>query len=261
MQTVALTIGLANNIFQYAFGQSLKARGKNVQYQFLNHSNPHTGPNSVAAHSMTPYGISIQTGLATPCQTFNERTFAYDASVYDQPDGTLFVGNWQSEKYFAEIEEQLRKEFAFAGPFSKQVLAVAARLNQPNSCFIHIRRGDYTTQTNVEYHGDAGGSRYYGEAMQYIRAHVPDVTFFLFSDDPKWCQEHFPEIECISSLGFNKYEDLFLMQQCGNAIIANSSFSWWAAFLGDKNKKVVCPKEWFVDGIQRTELLPEWIQI
>ncbi len=264
MLTVALTIGFGNNLWQYAFGESLRARGHRVQYQFLNHSNPHTGPNYVNDHSMTPYGIALQVGNSSS-QRFNERTFAYDAGVYDQPDGTLFVGNWQSEKYFTGIEEQIRKAFVFAGPFSHQVLAVAARLNQPNACFIHIRRGDYTLERNVEYHGDAGGMRYYTDAIQYLKARVPDVTFFLFSDDPKWCQENFPEIECISALGLNKYEDMFLMQQCEHAIIANSSFSWWAAYLGPDAAKgiIIAPRAWFNKaGLDCKDLIPSrWVKL
>ena len=121
-QTVALTIGLGNNMFQWALGQSLKARGHEVQYQFLNSGNMHTGPNSTEAHSLSPYGITLPSGAPTQ-HRFNERTFAYDASVYDQPDGTLFVGNWQSEKYFAGIENQIQSEFL--RPVSDRVQFVA----------------------------------------------------------------------------------------------------------------------------------------
>jgi hypothetical protein len=120
----------------------------------------------------------------------------------------------------------------------------------PGSTFIHVRRTDYTLPQSIEIHGNLG-MKYYNRAMNYIRERVSDAKFFVFSDDPEWCRANFPDCQIV---GHNKpgtkaggpgqeHEDIWLMSMCENAIIPNSTFGWWGAWLG-RSKTVIAPKIW-----------------
>lgn len=138
---------------------------------------------------------------------------------------------------------------------------------QINKVALHIRRGDYLQAHN--FHQNLWETDYYQKAV----ALFPDETFLVFckdNQDPEqdkadriWCRENLPKLGIkfeMAPYEDTEVEDLNLMASCKSVIMANSSFSWWGAFLGE-HEKVVCPSKWFVDGIQRTELLDSWIQI
>lgn len=136
-----------------------------------------------------------------------------------------------------------------------------------NKVALHIRRGDYLQAHN--FHQNLWETDYYQKAV----AMFPNETFLVFCKDNQnpeqdkldrvWCRENLPKLGITFEMApyeDTEVEDLNLMASCKGIIMANSSFSWWAAFLGEQ-KKVVCPARWFTDGIQRTELLEEWIKI
>lgn len=138
---------------------------------------------------------------------------------------------------------------------------------QINKVALHIRRGDYLQAHN--FHQNLWETDYYQKAV----ALFPDETFLVFckdNQDPEqdkadriWCRENLPKLGIkfeMAPYEDTEVEDLNLMASCKSVIMANSSFSWWGAFLGE-HEKVVCPSKWFVDGNQRTELLDEWIKI
>lgn len=138
---------------------------------------------------------------------------------------------------------------------------------QINKVALHIRRGDYLQAHN--FHQNLWETDYYQKAV----ALFPDETFLVFckdNQDPEqdkadriWCRENLPKLGIkfeMAPYEDTEVEDLNLMASCKSIIMANSSFSWWGAFLGE-HEKIVCPSKWFTDGIQRTELLDEWIQI
>lgn len=133
-----------------------------------------------------------------------------------------------------------------------------------NKVALHIRRGDYLKAQN--FHKNLWDTDYYQQAI----ALFPNETFLVFckdNQDPaqdkadrQWCRENLPKLGIkfeMAPYEQTEVEDLNLMASCKSIIMANSSFSWWAAYLGD-HEKVICPKDWFVDGVQRTELLPDW---
>ncbi len=166
-------------------------------------------------------------------------------------------GNLQSEKNFIEFSKQIIKEFTFKKEFfSEKVNQLAEVIQKENTVSIHIRRGDYVNDKKTnQYHGTCP-IEYYKKAVKLIEAKIVQqknntrnqITFYIFTDDEKWVTENFtfvPNYINISKNHFKDYEDLFLMSQCQHQIIANSSFSWWGAWLNKNSDKIViAPENW-----------------
>lgn len=155
-----------------------------------------------------------------------------------------FVGSWQNEKYFKTFRDELRDDFTFKERFREEIEEKTKSISQENSVAVHVRRGDYLENSEYVVQRD----NYYIKAMQYIWEREKNVKFYVFSDDIGWCKKHFDkekDIICIS--GNTDLEDFFLMSQCRHFIIANSSFSWWAAWLADTNAIKIAPANWFVN--------------
>lgn len=161
----------------------------------------------------------------------------------------------QGKKYWNNQTEAIRNYFN-------------TNIGKTDKIALHIRRGDYLKADN--FHKNLWETDYYQKAVQLF----PNETFLVFCRDRQgeeqdaadrvWCEEHIPSLGIkweMAPHSEDETDDLNLMASCKGIIMANSSFSWWAAFLGDKDKRVVTPREWFVDGIQRTELLPHWIHL
>jgi hypothetical protein len=162
--------------------------------------------------------------------------------------GILFhAGYWQSEKYFLPFAERLRQIFRFRVPESVAVRAFAEEMKLCTSVALHIRRTDYQKQSDL--YRDVYREGYYGKAIAFIKEHVASPVFFIFSDDIVWCREHFvgPEFRIVEhAKGELAHTDMYLMTQCKHVITANSTFSWWGAWLNANPQKiVVSPKEWF----------------
>ena len=145
----------------------------------------------------------------------------------------------QDPKYFEGYENEIRQLFGEGIVFDNRIA-------------IHVRRGDYVDNP---FYIDLTQENYYLTAVTYF----PGAKFLVFSDDIDWCKKYFQLQDCEFSEGKTPEEDLKLMAGCKGIIIANSSLSWWAAFLGDKNKKVVYPKRWFTDGVDRVGFPKGWI--
>jgi hypothetical protein len=175
-----------------------------------------------------------------------ERFFHYDASMLTIPDGVDLGGYYQSEKYFLPIEDELRSILTF-----KPHITQCAKDLFPNvdgtTVGIHIRRGDYVQLS--AFHPPCE-PEYYLEAAQHFTDSNP--YFIIFSDDIDYCKSLFAESENILYINNNDpYVDLCLMSMCDHNIIANSSFSWWGAWLNDNpHKKVIAPKKWFGHAYQ-----------
>ena len=181
--------------------------------------------------------------------------------------GNAFLdGYWQSERYFASIRNQLLMDFTFKSPASGENAALLERMSAVNSVCIHVRRTDYLYPENVAVRGICGLA-YYDDAIELMRSRVSDPHFFAFSDDPEWTRTNFARVENLVPVNLNHgkcdWEDLRLMSHCNHFIIANSSFSWWGAWLGKHCEKiVVAPARWRADGTEDLELVPDgWIRI
>lgn len=176
----------------------------------------------------------------------NETDQSYDPRFTEAPTDCMLFGYFQTPLYFESIESRLRGELSTQDlGLEKGHERLADQLRLPNSVAVHVRRTDYTGNPNL----DLCGPSYYLEAMDRMRASVKNPVFHIFSDDPSWCRQHFTSddasvVEQDSTSSPLTY--LHLMSLAANHIIANSSYSWWAAWLGKKSdQQVLMPPTWF----------------
>ncbi len=188
------------------------------------------------------------------------------AEVLDAPNDTLLVGYWQSEKYFLDEEAQIRRDFAFDAPVSPRARALAESIDG-SAVSMHVRRGDYVSHGRArQFHGVLPID-YYERAAAVLSERVRNPHFHVFSDDPDWCRTNIKlpsTTTFVSHAGSTPYEDMFLLSVCSHHIIANSSFSWWGAWLSTSpGKMVIAPRMWFADETQDTsDLVPEsWTRL
>lgn len=197
-----------------------------------------------------------------------ERSFEYDAEAMNAPSECSLQGYWQSPRYFAAIESSIRSELTVRDPLRGENKAAADRITGSLAVSLHVRRGDYSSNpvTN-RYHGTCG-PEYYQAAEKLLREKVGGLNLFVFSDEPDWAEANLRFASPVTVFRHNgpeqDYEDLRLMTLCRHHIIANSTFSWWGAWLCPQpDKIVIAPKNWFRDARHRTDdLIPAgWIRI
>ncbi len=180
-------------------------------------------------------------------------------------------GYWQDERYFSAYGEQVRRDFAFREPLSPRSSAVARGIEETPTCFIHVRRGDYVQHPrHAPCHG-ACPREYFHDAAKLVRSRTETQAFAVFSDDPAWCREMLCDLPGVyfvdgQNSAATTADHLRLMSMCQHAVIANSSYSWWAAWLiTHPAKVVVAPKRWMADpqaNEQMAEITPPaWIRL
>jgi hypothetical protein len=283
--------GLGNQLFQSAAGLRLAyARKTQLKMDLSELKNPtvdtprsyemgsfrfsaeFANPSEVAAlvapaTSRIRRCLGIRSG-ARPSSPAIERHFHFDPEVRSLPDGVCLDGYWQSELYFSDAADRVRKEFAYAVPPMGRNAEMIAEIDACNAVSLHVRRGDYVTDPSANATHGTCDLNYYYRAIDYINERVPNPTFFSFSDEPKWVRENLEFPGSAITIDHNGpeagCEDLRLMSRCAHHIIANSSFSWWGAWLNpNPNKIVVAPEEWFADGLRDTsDLIPSsWVRL
>ena len=174
---------------------------------------------------------------------------SFDRRFLEAPADCMVFGYFQSPLYFTSIAASLRSEL-------NSLVAAAViipnelrtKLASPGSVAVHVRRKDYLEQPIFQ----VCDSNYYRESMRQMRASLPAARFFIFSDDPAWCNSEFnePDQTVVDPTSANPLHDLHLMSLASHHIIANSSYSWWAAWLGEKpGQQVLMPDRWYAHGI------------
>jgi hypothetical protein len=191
---------------------------------------------------------------------YNEAGHEYSERIFDIDDNTDLNGYFQTEKYFKHIETIIRDEFRFKDEIINECLKIKS--NYKNIVSIHFRRGDYLGDSDrfppLEL-------EYYQEAINMFSD--DEYTFFIFSDDIDWCKNIFGDDKNIVYIeGNNQFVDICLMSMCEHNIIANSTYSWWGAWLNQNpNKRVISPHKWFGPGLSHLntkDVIPEnWIKI
>lgn len=183
------------------------------------------------------------------------------------PDNCYLMGNWQTEKYFDEYREIILKDFTFLNELSEVNQNIAEKIKSTNSVSLHVRRGDYVSNaTSLAFHGVCSLD-YYRKAIELVVKTVNNPTFYIFSDDMQWVRENIKLEHPCFYVDFNKgsesYNDMHLMSLCKHHIIANSSFSWWGAWLNrDEDKIVIAPQQWFVADFDSSDIIPnKWIKL
>jgi hypothetical protein len=198
-----------------------------------------------------------------------EQAFLFDYRIVKYVSRNAYlIGYWQSEKYFTSISPLLCEELKLIKPLSPDCQVWVEKIRKVKSASLHIRRGDYIDNLHTnKYHGTCSLA-YYTEAIDKICHRFPEITIFVFSDDLSWARQNlgsysFVEFVEINSLNRDQ-EELTLMSLCDHHIIANSSYSWWGAWLGScLEKTVIAPQRWFNDITLNTkDLIPKaWIRL
>lgn len=190
------------------------------------------------------------------------------AGISDLPGDCYLSGYWQSEKFFRSYQDQIRADFTFRLPLSPQNQAVYEEIHTCDAISLHVRRGDYVNNQNAVAIYANCPQEYYLKAIDMVASQCANPVLFIFSDDIEWVKEKLKfQLPCeyvFHNTGNESYNDMRLMSECKHNIIANSSFSWWAAWLNSsKDKIIVAPQKWFsTDQFSCRDLIPsEWIRL
>lgn len=281
MIIVQLRGGLGNQLFQYALGRHLAFLNQaelKLDVSLFNEVNSWT----YRTYSLNDFNIKAT--LATkneinrlrghwggfvpflgPQKSIVEPHFHFYAPVLSFKDAVYLDGYWQSEKYFIDIADVIREDLTPKVSGSDTYEILKESITQCNAVSVHIRRGDYVTNSTANRYFKPCEVKYYQQAIQYLVKYISNPVFFVFSDDILWAKANF-KIDFPTHFveGNSAQEDLWLMASCGYQIIANSTFSWWGAWLNQQpDKIVIAPQTWFsTKRFDTKDLLPEsWIQI
>jgi hypothetical protein len=173
---------------------------------------------------------------------------AFDSNVFNNAKNKYLIGYWQNENYFNEIREEILKDFKPKEDISIEAQTHLAKIKNVNSISIHVRRGDYLNNLHTNNVHGICNLNYYKNAIKIVSNEVYAPMYFIFSDDILWCKENFDFLDNKVFIDGTEsaIDDLELMKNCKHNIIANSTFSWWGAWLNENDKKIViAPKKWF----------------
>lgn len=196
-----------------------------------------------------------------------EPRFGYWPGILEITDNCFLVGNWQSEKYFLDIEETIRADFTFSRPPTARNREWISRIDDCQAVSLHVRRGDYATSAKTLAVLGLLPRDYYRSAVDFVAGRIGSPEFFVFSDDIPWTREHldipYPCHFVDDNKGAESHNDMRLMSRCRHHIIANSSFSWWGAWLNPRaDKIVVAPRRWFANDWDSKDLIPGgWVTL
>lgn len=280
MVAVQLSGGLGNQMFEYALYLKLRSMGKEVKIddvtcygkQELQRTNQlsvfgvsyerlsREEYEKLTDSAMRPADRLRRKLLGRRDLSYREASCNFDPEVL-QKEPALLTGYFQSEQYFADIRDEVREAFRFrlkeaadetAGivlaPGQKKLLF---RIESCEAVSVHIRRGDYLSAQNQAMFGGICDEAYYNRAIAEMKRRLPEAIFFFFSNDTDWVKAHYQGENYVVAEGNGEdagFLDLFLMSRCRHHIMANSSFSWWGAWLDDHpDKIVIAPQKWFND--------------
>lgn len=295
MVAVQLSGGLGNQMFEYALYLKLKSMGKEVKIDdftcYGEQEQQRTNQLSVFGvsyerlskeeyekltdSSLRPADRLRRKLLGRRDLSYREASCNFDPEVLSRKTA-LLTGYFQSEKYFADIRDQVREAFRFrergaagvgkagtkgngAGAADEaagivlppEQLQLLSQIQSCEAVSVHIRRGDYLSVQNQAMFGGICDDAYYDRAIAEMKRRLPGAVFFFFSNDTDWVKERYRGENCVVAEGNGEdagFRDLFLMSQCRHHIMANSSFSWWGAWLDENpDQIVIAPKKWFND--------------
>ncbi|OCW58347.1 alpha-1,2-fucosyltransferase [Hoeflea olei] len=278
--------GLGNQMFQYAAGRALALRhgtdllldtrafDGSTQFGYgLDHfaivARKAGDGDLPPERKRAPLRYLLWRGLKLKPRLVREDGLSFNAGFDALGDGVYLKGYWQSERYFKRFQAELRADFRIVTPPSDQNAAILAELAERPAISLHIRRGDYVRDARTNATHGTCTLDYYARAAERIATTMSDAPLIVtFSDDPAWVRDNLRLPFEMRVMDHNdsdhNYEDLRLMSACRHHIIANSSFSWWGAWLNPSpDKVVVAPSRWFADDkLVNRDIWPEgWIRL
>jgi Glycosyl transferase family 11 len=284
MILVQINGGLGNQLFQYAAAKSLsihhnvplyldlsyyKETNKDYDLKYFHVTDEIA--NNTLIHKFSSQSVFTR-GLQRSKppykrKVYREPFFHFDENFFDSNKNVFLKGVRQSEKYFSHYEKSIRNVLKIKHEHIEKLIPIANQIKNENSISVHIRRGDYLTPVALKVLG-LTTKEYYNAAIEYFINQENNPTVYFFSDDIEWVKRNinipFKHDFVSGSISKNHIEDFFLMSQCRHNIIANSTFSWWGAWLNDNPQKIViAPKKWFNEGPKDIQdLIPEgWIKL
>jgi hypothetical protein len=179
----------------------------------------------------------------------------YVSRIDECTAGCYLDGYWQNPDYFEAYKKELWADFVPVESISKPAVVWLDKINKTESVSLHVRRGDYVESTHTNSVHGTCSLTYYRKAIEYIHHKVNSPTFYIFSDDIQWCKDNFDFIENVYFVDntCSAIDDLVLMQNCKANIIANSTFSWWGAWLNLSQNLQVAPVNWFSDSVRNSQ--------
>jgi hypothetical protein len=276
--------GLGNQMFQYAFFLSLEKHHKKVKADLsgfrdyeLHHGFELTKVFGIEIEEATPFELRLYTSEkhdwltrklrriygTKEAEFFEREEFSFDPSVYEDASPRHFWGYWQHQQYVRQVEDQLRTSFTFKEPLDTRNNDFVQTLSVHTSIAVHVRRGDYIDHPLL---GGICDLSYYQKGIRMLEDKIDNPLFVFFSNDMAWCRSNLPVENAIYvdwNNGNRSYRDMQLMSCCDHYVIANSSFSWWGAWLNPSHGKiVVSPRKWVNTGADPSALIhPNWIKI
>lgn len=277
MIIVQLMGGHSNQMFQYATARSLAIQHNTkllLSMEWFKHMEGVKSPrvfeldgyniiDTVYKPTITKRLINRATGLVY----YEEKNALYDPSLSKLGSNVYLHGNFQSEKYFKDIRPTLLQDFSYKELPSKKNAQLLKEIEaHPQAVSLHIRRGDYVQDAKVsQVHGMAELD-YYVKALKHLKKTVKNPKLYVISNDVEWCKQNlkFDAEMVIVDNNNTGAEDMRLMRACKHNILANSSFSWWGAWLNENpDKIIIAPKKWYNDtSISTADLIPDnWVKL
>lgn len=293
MIIVKLNGGLGNQMFQYAFGRAVSLSLNTELKLDISWFNSILEKDTIRHYELACFGLKTPFATEKEIKTmqgnaallprrifnllskiklvsnqsyFQEKYYHYDRSVETRSNNTYFEGYWQSYRYFERYADVIKDDFFTH--YNLEDIKLKEEIQSSNSVSLHVRRGDYVSNKNAtSYHG-VSSLDYYYNAIETISKKISNPILYIFSDDIPWVRENLivslPIVFIENTNTDRPFEDIYLMSLCKHNIIANSTFSWWGAYLNSNlEKNVIAPKKWFNDPVINTEdLIPSsWTRI
>jgi len=266
--------GLGNQMFQYALYRKLTKLGKEVKFDDvetykLDNARPIQLTVFDIIYPRATHEEVVEMRDSSPLlkdkirrklrgrnlKQYVEKDYSFDENVFSLDD-TYLIGYFQTEKYFEDIKDEIKDCFVFRKDLITEDNKLLAEtiINNPNSVSIHVRRGDYLQPGAADVFGGVCTDSYYASAIKYQLEKFPDSKFYLFTNDLVWADfftKQHPEADITiirANTEYTGYLDMYLMTLCKHHIVANSSFSWWGAYLSKEEGLTIAPKGWFNNG-------------
>jgi hypothetical protein len=267
MIIVKITGGLGNQMFQYAYAKSLQQRGYKViiniakSKRYKLHGGYHLNKFKIDLKTTTKVSnLQSELGLRT---FLKEKSLLFNEAYLSIRRNQYVKGYFQTEKYFKDIRAILLDQFVLKEKLSNSTIGYSEDIKlKENSCSLHVRRGDFISNRKTNSIHGTCGLHYYTEAIKLMKEKHNNTHFYVFSDDLEWAKQSI-KIENVTYIDHTTipHEDMLLMSLCKHNITANSSFSWWGAWLNtNENKTVIAPKNWYTKN-ENEVACDSWIKL